>query len=251
MPRSRRWQPAGRVIEGTVRPLRGAAAVRADGRLGQYSVEELERGQVTGELLLDPLTGETTVVPSAGLDRSSVLVDLIPSGARGVPLTVERPLRVAAPAGGSRTTFGAVDTIEPPPNPDLPRLWPWLFPPGADGGEFPIVRASAVAIVGVGATVSLITLAEVPRGMAGVVKAFGQTAADFTDLTWTFLVKNRPTAPIIAINFQFGELFRPTPLPGSGVLLGPGDDFVVQVTNPGVAIVGGVRARVDLYLYRA
>lgn len=174
-----------------------------------------------------------------GYNRAPFLVELNPSGARGAPITALRRLEVT-PAPPPPTPENAP---QPPPV-DLTKQWPWLFPPQ---DVYPIVRASAVTTLAVGATLSILSIGEIPRGYRGVVKKFGQASNDFTNMTWTFLVKGSPKDPILGIAFQFGQLFQPTDLPGAGVLLEPGDDFVVSVTNTGIAAITGIRARVDLY----
>lgn len=276
MPRERLprgWIPIGRARGGLVRPLRvipgteapwvrmGAAAPagaldRAEAELGRRATqlgtlaqEEIERGQV----YTDTATGRTCVLPDTeAFTRLPYLVDLVGSGSRGVPLTSERPL-VVIPGGLGGGGAGFVDPAlaqgRRPPATDLTGLWPFLFPPGIARGERPVTTASLVTTVLAGATVNLLTLPELARGLEGKVAAFGQTAADFSNLTWTILIKGRPADPIVGITFQFGELFRPTPLPGSGIPLGPGDDLIVQVTNSGAGAVAGVRARLDLYTW--
>jgi hypothetical protein len=194
--------------------------------------EEAERGHLG------------TIPADEPLERWPFLVNLTRSGERGAPLTIDRRLIVLP------TARPGPDLAPAKPATELTKLWPWIFPPGAASGEYPIVSVDAPTVVAAGATVNLITLAELPRGMAGVIKAFGQAAADFTNLFWTILIKGRPADPIIGINFQFGQLFQPVPFPVSGIPLGPGDDTVLQVLNTGAAGVAGVRARLDLYWWR-
>lgn len=260
-----RFRPMGRIVAGTIRPMRvvpGAEHpwVRMGGDLSR---EELDRGlgalglrrglaQVNqedldrGEVVLDTLTGEAHVVPGGPgpLARAPWYVNLRPSGSRGMPLSCDRPLNVRPEAVSSFQDAVA------PPGTDLTREWPQLYPPGKQGGERMRAVASASVNVGAGATVNLITLAELGRGIAAVVKKFGQTANDFTNLVWSFIVKGGVVEPISGITFQFGQLFDPVALSGTGVQLGPGDDFVVRVQNTGGVIVNNVRARVDLYEYR-
>jgi len=215
-------------------------------RIGQVDASELERGQVN----VEQTTGVTWITPddTHPLDRYPFLTSLIGSGSRGAPLRSDGPRLVLPSAGGGAEILGPVAT--PLPTTNLTNVWPQLFPPGKNGGERPQTVASASTLVAAGATVTLIALPELPRGMAAVIKEFGHTAADFTNLTWMFRVKGRPADPIVAINFQFGALNDPHKLPGTGVELFPGDDFVVEVTNIGAAGVAGVRARVDLYQYQ-
>jgi len=229
--------PPWRSYQGQVRPL---PVVPGDwphlGLIG--SQEEYERGQIS-----DPRLG--TLPATERLEREDILVDLRKSGARGVPLTVERRFRVLP------TPPPGVELAPRRPASELTKLWPWIFPPGDEGAEFPIVRVNAPVVIAAGATATLIQIAELPRGMAGVIKKFGQTAADFTNLFWTILIKGRPADPIVGINFQFGQLFQPIDLPGSGIPLRPGDDIVVQALNSGGAGVAGVRARLDMYWWRS
>ncbi len=261
-----RFRPVGRVVAGTIRPMRvvpGAEhpwvrmggdlsreeldrGLRARGLqrgLGQLNQEELDRGQV----ILDTVSGEACVLPGGigPLARAPWYVNLRPSGSRGVPLSLERPLHVRPDAVSS-----FADGAPAPPATNLTREWPQLYPPGKQGGERMRAIASASFNIGAGATVNLITLPELGRGIAAVVKKFGQTANDFTNLVWSFIVKGGVVEPITGINFQFGQMFLPVEFSGTGVQLSPGDDFVVQVTNTGAAIVNNVRARVDLYEYR-
>ncbi len=247
-----RFRPVGRVVDGTIRPLavvpgaehpwvrmggdlsrealdRGLRAQGLRRGLGQLSQEDLDRGHA----ILDTTSGEAHVLPGGPgpLARAPWYVNLRPSGSRGIPLTLERcPFEVRPEEG--------------------PAWPPQLYPPGKQSGERPRTVASASVNVAAGATVNLITLPELGRGLAAVVKKFGQTANDFTNLTWSFIVKGGVVDPIVGINFQFGQMFLPVDLPGSGVQLGPGDDFIVQVVNTGGVIVNNVRARVDLYEYR-
>lgn len=175
-----------------------------------------------------------------GYNRAPFLVELNPSGARGVPLTALRRLEVApSPAPP------APEAQPKEPSTDLTRFWPYLFAPY---DSYPITRASALTTLGVGATLSILSIGELPRAYRAVIKKFGQTASVFDPaLLWTFLVKGIPKDPILGINYQFGALNLPTDLPGPGVILEPGDDFVVSVTNNSAAIISGIRARVDLY----
>lgn len=269
-----RFRPVGRVIGSTIRPMpivpgaehpwvrmgdlvrlggdlareeldRGLVAQGLRRGLGALSQEELDRGQV----ILDHATGVACVVPG-GFGPHAIppwYVNLRPSGSRGVPLTQDRFLEVRE---GATPSFSPEALTPPAPATNLTSVWPQLYPPGHGGGERPRTVASATVNIGAGATVDLITLAELGRGTAAVIKKFGQTANDFTNLTWSFIVKGATVEPISGINFQFGQLFLPVDLPGTGVELGPGDDFVVRVTNTGGAIVNNVRARVDLYEYR-
>lgn len=180
--------------------------------------------------------------------RGHFLVDLRRSGDLAAPLTALRRLEVLPSSPGPPEAPAA-------PAVDLTRMWPWVFPP-AD--HYPISRANAAATIAAGASfdavfigaASLSGLDELPRGYRGVVKKFGHTAADFTDLTWTVLIKGRPADPIVALTFQFGPLNEPVDLPGAGIQLQPGDDLVVRVTNTGLVAVASVRARLDLYLWR-
>jgi hypothetical protein len=275
-----RWRPIGRVVDGTVRPFpvvpgaerpwvsmllgdpafearfsreeldagRVAYDVREHGwrrpHLGALSTEDIERGQA----IVDNAAGDACVLPetTAPLARSPWYINLRPSGSYGVPLTSERRLEVqplsALPVGAAA----------PPSDPstNLTRVWPQLYPPGADGGERARSISPAPVIVGAGATVTLIQLPELARGIAAVIKKFGQNAADFTNLVWSFVVKGASRDPVAGITHQFGQIFLPVDLPGTGVQLNPGDDFLVQVTNTGGAAVANVRARVDLYEYR-
>jgi len=224
---------------------RGLRAQGLTRRLGALSQEEIDRGQ----LILDRTTGEACVLPDTVGPYAVApwYVNLRGSGSRGVPLPSERLLQVRPMVPSSISE----DTLQPSvPATDLTRVWPQLYPPGKDGGERPRTVASASVNIAAGATVSLITLGELGRGIGAVVKKFGQTANDFTNLVWSFIVKGGVVEPISGINFQFGQLFDPVELPGTGVQLGPGDDFIVQVTNTGAVIVNNVRARVDLYEYR-
>jgi len=278
-PRAPRWRPAGRVVNGTIRPMRVVPGAERPWLLGggdpafqpHFAREELEQGRSArdvgarglmyrhlgalsqedidrGQAIIDNASGDACVLPgsSAPLAQAPWYINLRPSGSRGVPLSVERVLEVQA---GTGTAVGAPPSTEPPST-DLTRIWPQLYPPGHDGGERARTLVNAPAAVGAGATVNLITVPELSRGIAAVIKAFGQNAADFTNLVWSFLVKGATVDPITGITFQFGQIFLPVALPGTGVQLNPGDDFVVQVTNTGGAPVANVRARVDLYEYR-
>ena len=187
-------------------------------------------------------------LPSPPDLRAPFEVNLVRSGERGAPLTAGRRLYVLpVPNGGG-------PMAQPAPAVDLTRAWPWLFPPE---DNWPIARASAPVSILAGATLTipfitaggLAGIDEVPRGYRGIIKKFGQTANDFTVLTWNFRVKGRPTNPIVNIAFQFGALNDPTDLTGA-VFLNPGDDFVVTVQNTGGAVVANVAARVDFYLWR-
>jgi len=211
--------------------------------LGAIGAEEIERGQLIVDQAGQAIVLPDTSVPNA---RAPWYINLRPSGSRGVPITVGRTLRVKPQPGAM--PLGAVDQ---PPSTDLTRVWPQLFPPGREAGERARAVASASVTVGAGATVTLIALPELARGIAAVIKKFGQTSNDFTNLVWSFMVKGATVEPISGITYQFGALNLPTDLPGSGVMLNPGDDFVVSVTNTGGAAVSNVRARVDLYEYRA
>jgi len=250
------WRREGRLApDGTFRPMSVTPGTEAPwvrmgpARLGQVDMgqvdaSELERGQV----MADQVTGVTCLTPDPDFATGlPFLAQFRGTGSRGAPLTLERPL-VVLPANESGPQLEP--KVEPPPSTNLTRVWPQLYPPGRGGGERPQTQCSASTVVGAGATVNLVVLPELPRGMAAVIKKFGQTAQDFTNLVWTFLIKGRPADPIVAINFQFGQLFLPVDLPGTGVELGPGDDFVVQVFNGGGAGVAGVRARVDLFQYQ-
>ncbi len=238
------WKPVGRWVDGTLRPLETVPWVAmGDVRLGQVDASELERGHV----YTDQVTGTSCVRPdTAPLNRLPFTPSRYASGFRGVPLPSERPFRVVP----SSASPSLEPTVDAPPATNLTKVFPQLFAPGKGGGERPQTVANVPVTVGAGATTVLIQLPELPRGMSAVVKEFGQTAADFTNLFWSFFIKGRPVDPIVGINFQFGLLNDPHRLPGTGVELGPGDDFVVQVTNTGGAAVAGVRARVDLYQYQ-
>ncbi len=190
----------------------------------------------------EPAPGLTTA------QRAHFVPDLRRSGELAAPLTALRRLEVLPSPPGQPAP-------EPTPPLDLAKVWPWIFPP-ADVYQKSL--ANVAASIAAGATLdvvfigpaSLSGLDEVPRGYRGVVKAFGHTAADFTNLTWTALIKNRPADPIVGLTFQFGALNLPTELRGPGIQLQPGDDLVVRVTNNGVGAVAGVRARMDFYLWR-
>jgi hypothetical protein len=121
---------------------------------------------------------------------------------------------------------------------------PWLFPPRE---AFPLELFATSQVIAAGATQNIITMAQLPRGTSAVFKRFGNNSTDFTNIVWNFLIRNRPVSPVANMTgFQFGPLFDPRPLPGPGVILDSGDDFIVQVTNvAGVPIT--VSARVEGY----
>jgi hypothetical protein len=181
------------------------------------------------------------------LVRAPFTVDLTGSGERGATLTAERRLRVLPYPSGEPQP-------EPVPPVDLTKSWPWLFPPR---DNWPIARQSAAVTVAAGATQTIAMigpgglsgLLEVPRGHRGAIRKFGNSAADFTAISWSFLVKVRPTDPIVNLAFQYGPLNQPTDLPGA-VLLEPGDDFVIQAVNTSAVNVVGVAARAELFLWR-
>src|SRR5260370_11829139 len=135
------------------------------------------------------------VVPGAPVD-----VNLTRSGERGAPLTVIRRLRVLPyPSGDPQP--------EAVPPVDLTAKWPWLFAPR---DNWPISRANVPASVAPAATVTIAPIIargglsgidEEPRGYPGVVQRFAQTAGDFTNLVWTFLVKRPPPAPLLTLGF--------------------------------------------------
>lgn len=248
----RRLPPGWRPARGEVRPLATVPGDWPQIRMGAGPDDQAEQeyGQVDSQWNLGTLPAD-----APALDRSAFLPALLRSGARGAPLTLLRALRVGAGGGGGlevvSTPMPGPDLTPVAPASDLTRYWPWLFAPGPEAGEYPILAFNAPTIVGAGATVDLVTIQELPRGMRGIVKKFGTTAANFTDLVWSFLIKGKPAEPIVALaNFQFGPFAEPVDLPGSGVHLRAGDDFVVRVTNTGGAAVASVRARVDLYWWR-
>jgi hypothetical protein len=177
-----------------------------------------------------------------GYSRAPFLVELNPSGARGAPLTALRRFRVVRqpPSVGDQA-------VAQQPAVDLTRIWPWIFPPD---DVYPIWRVSPTVSVPAGGTSSLITIVEIPRGYRGVVKKFGHNTADFTNIQWIFLVKGAPRDPMIFNVGQFGTLTAPVDLPGAGVMLYPGDDFIVQAKNVSGAAIGNTAARVDLYWWR-
>jgi len=171
------------------------------------------------------------------------------SGAAGVPLTSEVPqdLGPAGPPDGTLSPAQAV-AAELSSMP-LTVRYPWIYPPAAPA-SFPFVIANIPQNLNPAQTVNLIQFAEVPRGMAGVIQLFGNAAGDFTAIAWTFLVRGRPTPPITSLILNYGAINNPVRLPGSGIILGPGDDFILQASNIGAGIVANVQARVDGYLWQ-
>jgi len=197
----------------------------------------------------------------AGFDLSQFRILQRKSGSRGVPLAGRRMERLA-------TAFAPTSPLAPVYSPAastsrdnaeqglgaLVRSYPWIFPPQH---ATPFVLFQAPQTVGAGATATLINLnngtlsiVELPRGFYGIVQQFGATATDFTNLTFTATIRGVPQNPLIAIPFQFGPLNDPRPLPGAGILLRPGDDFVLQVTNGGVGAVTLVQARMEGYIWQ-
>lgn len=185
----------------------------------------------------------------AEVDGSDVYGGMLPSwrgksGEGGVPLT--DPLRQAAPLPPSATPGSGIGRPQDV-SPDLTQRYPWIYPPAL---AFAFVLTNVPQVVNPGVSVNLVQLAEVPRGQAGVVRAFGNACSDFTNIQWTFLIRGRPVQPITGLVLNYGAINAPQALPGPGVLLGPGDDLVVQATNVGVGIIAGVQARVDGYLWQ-
>jgi hypothetical protein len=164
-----------------------------------------------------------------------------PSGSRGAGV-----YRGGAPVDALGTTGGQSVNSRDALGRRIDDLYPWIYAPGS---AFPLSLYSPRQTVNNGVTVNLITQPPVGRGSQTRFTAFGVGASDTTVLAWTFLVGGRPTAPITAIVFPFGAISSPTPIPGPGVIIRPGEDFILQVTNTGVAPVTVVEARVDGYTW--
>ena len=99
-------------------------------------------------------------------------------------------------------------------------------------------------------TVDLITFQELPRGQEGVIKRFGNNASDFVNIQWTFLLAGVPMPPIAALALNFGTINNPVELPGSGVLLAPGQSFVIRAVNVGAGVIANVQAVIHGYLWQ-
>jgi len=145
-----------------------------------------------------------------------------------------------------------------PPTPDDPRgsvgrlefLYPWIYAPLS---SFPISLYGTVASVASGATADVITLAARFRGSLTRLTALGfGDAGTYTppsNKTWTVLISGVPTQPITAIPFQFGTITVPSPLPGVGIIIPSGEDFILRFANNTVGAVLRVEARLDGYTW--
>jgi hypothetical protein len=151
---------------------------------------------------------------------------LRPSGSYGI---VSEPTSARPPSGGgvgAPTLPGA----EPQAVPNS-ELDPWLFPP-LDVFPFIIQPPAPVGPLAAGSSAIVMTLLQLPRGRMACFQRFGNSASDMSSLvTWTFLIRGQPTAPIINFWGQYGLVTDPRPLPGAGVILQSGDDFQLRVTN--------------------
>lgn len=166
-----------------------------------------------------------------------------PSGVRGiVSRSIDQRRRPSPPGGGGG---GPADAAALAAQQGLlSDREPWLFPPR---DAFPLELFATSVSVAATTTLTIITMAQLPRGTSAVFKRFANQSTDFTNTVWNFLIRNRPVSPVANMSgFQFGQMFDPRPLPGPGVMLESGDDFVVQVTNnSGVAVT--VSARIEGY----
>ncbi len=172
---------------------------------------------------------------------------LRPSGSLGVISegTAGRAATVV-PAGGG----APADAYGAPVAPSrLSDQMPWLFPP-ADAFPFVLIPTTPLAGLANGSAAIVVTLPQLPRGLMAVIQRFGNNASVLAGVTWTFLVRNQPTAPIINFPSQYGSPTDARPLPGPGTVLRSGDDFRVQVTNNSGGILNAITAIVIGYQWR-
>lgn len=118
---------------------------------------------------------------------------------------------------------------------------PWLFPP-LDAFPFVLIPSTPLGGLANGSSAIVVQLAQLPRGRMAVLQRFGNNASVLAGVTWTFLIRGQPTAPIINFPSQYGLPTDPRPLPSPGTVLRSGDDFQLQVTNNSGIILNQITA---------
>lgn len=172
---------------------------------------------------------------------------LRPSGALGEVSegTAGRTGAAQAGGGGAPTdAYGAPLTAE-----RLSDQMPWLYPP-VDAFPFVLIPAAPLGGLANGSAAIVLALPQLPRGLMAVLQRFGNNASTLAGVTWTFLVRNQPTAPIINFPSQYGLPTDARPLPSPGTILRSGDDFQLQVTNNSGGILNQITAIVIGYQWR-
>lgn len=165
---------------------------------------------------------------------------LRPSGALGIVSEGTVGRAGVAPLGGGGG--GGSDAYGSPlTEPRLADQMPWLFAP-LDAFPFVLIPAAALGPIANGSSAIVVALPQLPRGQMARLERFGNNASVLLGVTWTFLVRNQPTAPIINFPSQYGLLTDPRPLPDPGTILHSGDDFQLQVTNNSGAPISAVSA---------
>ncbi len=172
---------------------------------------------------------------------------LRPSGSLGVTTEGSAHRMAAGAIAGGAAPADAYGAPLAPPN--LSDQMPWLFPP-PDAFPFVLIPTAPLAGLANGSSAIVVALPQLPRGLMAVLQRFGNNASVLGGVTWTFLVRNQPTAPIINFPSQYGLLTDARPLPGPGTILRSGDDFQVQVTNNSGGILNQISAIVIGYQWR-
>lgn len=174
---------------------------------------------------------------------------LRPSGAMGN--VSEGSAGRAAPAAGAGGGAAApADVYGTPITPArLSDEMPWLFAP-LEAFPFVLIPAAPLAGLANGSSAIVLALPQLPRGLMAVLQRFGNTASTFAGVTWTFLVRSQPTAPIINFPSQYGLPTDARPLPSPGTILHSGDDFQLQVTNNSGGVLNAISAIVIGYQWR-
>lgn len=169
-----------------------------------------------------------------------------PSGYYSVPVT---PATVPPPPGPGAPPPepGAPPPVAAPLPPPAPwRVMPWVYPPP---DAVPVVAVSAATTVGPGATVTLFTAFTVPAGSEGVIVRCGLSADAFTDLRVSVRVAGAPVQPLIRIDYAYGALSDPRPIPGPGIWVRSGQLVDAIAENVGTAAIQNVRLRLDAYYW--
>jgi hypothetical protein len=177
----------------------------------------------------------TSVLPSYyGPPYSRFFPLLRPSGGLGV---VSR-----GAAGRMVPTEGPTDPYGTPLGPvSLTEQMPWLYAP-LEALPFVLIPAAPIGGLANGSSAIVVALPQLPRGRGAVLQRFGNNASVLAGVTWSFLVRGQPTAPIINFPSQYGLPTDPRPLPNPGTILHSGDDFQLQVTNNSGGVLNQITA---------
>lgn len=175
---------------------------------------------------------------------------LRPSGALGITTAGASGRRAAATLGGGGGAMAPADAYGAPLTPErLADQMPWLFAP-VDAFPFVLIPTAPLGGLANGSSAIVLALPQLPRGLMAVLQRFGNNASVLGGVTWTFLVRSQPTAPIINFPSQYGGMTDPRPLPSPGTILHSGDDFQLQVTNNSGGVLNAITAIVLGYQWR-